>query len=86
MPYFTAACAYGSYVFLKAFQQRNVVFDHYRWIFPISILMGIFEVTMLASIYKIFQNGSLLLAGVSIGVGGAIGAILAMLAHKKVMK
>lgn len=80
----TAFAASFAFVFLKAFQQRNVAFDNYGWIFPTSIAMAATEVYVVASVAK---NGWHVWLVLAIGAGAGLGALGAMLIHKKwVMK
>lgn len=71
------------FIFLKAFQQRNVAFDHYWWIVPTSMLMAIVEVVVIANIAL---HGWELPLVLTIGVGSGLGALVAALAHKKFLK
>lgn len=70
------------YIFLKAFQQLNVVHDKYLWIAPVSLCMALCEVI---SIGAIATYRDLWLA-VPIGLGGAVGCLVAMCMHKKLRK
>ena len=65
------------YIWLKAFQQLNVQHDKYLWVPPISLLMALCEV----SIVSLIVSNSFWLF-IPIGVGGGVGCIAAMLAHK----
>lgn len=73
-----AACY--AYVMLRALQQRNVAFDNYKWIVPVSYCMACMDVFIVAfvahagwSFLIVFANGS----------GAALGALSAMAFHKK---
>lgn len=68
------------FVFLKAFQQRNVAFDHYKWIVPTSFGMAITEVYVVAAIVS---TGYSLSAVLGMGVGGGSGCLLSMYLHKR---
>lgn len=75
-----AALASFIFVFLKAFQQRNVAFDHYRWIIPISLLMALTEVYVIAIIIKVgYHLGTV----IAIGLGSGTGALIAAILHKR---
>lgn len=80
---FTAFFCQLIFVFLKAFQQRNVAFDNYKWVFPTSLAMAAAEYAVVALIVQ---------AGYSIGVvlgagtGAGLGCLGAMLVHKKYVK
>jgi hypothetical protein len=76
----TAFFASLIFVGLKAFQQRNVAFDNYAWVFPTSIAMAATEVYVVASVAKSGWHIWLVLA---IGAGAGLGALGAMLIHKK---
>jgi hypothetical protein len=79
----TLALAFGAmfvFVFLKAFQQRNVAFDHYWWVMPTSLGMAATEVYVIARIAAGGWHWSLVLV---IGVGAGLGALSAMLLHKR---
>ena len=68
------------YVFLRAFQQRNVAFDKYKWIMPVSYLMAIADVYIIALIARLQWDLILVLC---LGTGSGIGALVAMILHKK---
>lgn len=71
------------FVFLKAFQQRNVAFEHYWEMLPTSYAMAFVEVYVIASIATAGYSFALVNA---IGLGGAAGAISATYLHKKWMR
>jgi len=68
------------FVFLKAFQQRNVAFDHYRWIMPTSMAMAAAEVYVIATIVT---TGYSVLAVLGMGTGAGAGGLFAMYLHGK---
>lgn len=68
------------FVFLKAFQQRNVAFDNYFWVIPTSMSMGFVEYVTVFLIVKMGYNIPLILGA---GLGAGLGALSAMLLHKK---
>lgn len=76
----TLFCASFVFVFLKAFQQRNVAFDHYKWVLPCSFGMALTEVYVIAAIV---QTGYSFGAVVGMGLGGGTGALLSMYLHKR---
>lgn len=86
MIYWLAAIAQFLHIFLKAFQQRNVVFDHHAWIMPTSVLMGLFEVAVMVSVYKAIVEGNVWVVGAAIGFGGGFGALAAMWTHKRIVR
>lgn len=68
------------FVFLKAFQQRNVAFDNYHMIIPVSLVMAFAEFAVIHNFIKTGYNVDIILA---IGLGSGSGALLAALCHKK---
>ena len=70
------------YVLLKAFQQLNVVGYHYRLVLPVSFGMAITECVI---VLTIAIEQSLWLA-LPMGLGGGMGACLAMYLHKRYVK
>lgn len=80
MLYLSAFGASFGFIFLKAFQQRNVAFDHYRWVIPTSLAMALFEVWVVAAVVRVGYD--LILVG-SVGLGAGIGALIAMYLHKR---
>jgi Na+/H+ antiporter NhaA len=78
------------FIFLKAFQQRNVAFMHYMWVVPTSLLMGIVEVGVVGAVaIKATASSSYLDLWpmiVAIGIGGGLGAVASMFIHKKIFK
>lgn len=69
------------FVFLKAFQQRNVAFDNYIAILPTSLLMAATEIIVISNIA---QRGWSLPLVLTIGMGSGLGAISAALLHKRI--
>lgn len=82
-----AGLAHLVFVFFKAFQQRNVAFMHYWWVLPVSFAMSITEVFVLSLVaIRAVQSANVLLMwpfALSLGLGGGIGALIAMWAHYK---
>lgn len=82
-----AGIAYFVFVFLKAFQQRNVMGLHYAWIMPISYAMAMTEVFVIAvvAINAVnFQHPhELFVLAASVGTGGGLGAIAGMYIHNR---
>ena len=70
------------FIFLKAWQQRNVAFDHYSWIVPTSLAMAFVEVFV---VVNIVQRGFSVPLVLSIGLGSGFGALAAAFCHKKVL-
>lgn len=74
------------YVFLKAFQQRNVTLNTPKTILPISVLMGVCEYTGMGIAGITAANSGLLMTaslGIVAGFGGAVGCFAAMWLHKR---
>ena len=71
------------FVFLKAFQQRNVAFDHVWPVIPISLAMAATEIYVISSVVVLGYSGWLVLA---VGLGAGVGAVLAMLLHKRIFR
>lgn len=78
MEIFLASLAMCAFVFLKAFQQRNVAGSHYLPVIPVSLAMAATEVYVIAVIVRVGYDPTLVLA---IGGGAGIGAIAAMRLH-----
>ncbi len=80
--YIVIGIAYFSYVFCRAFQQRNVAFGHYAWVMPASFGMATIDVFVIAAIAsRGFDWGFV----VSMAIGGGFGAMFAMKVHKKIL-
>jgi hypothetical protein len=67
-----------AFIFLKAFQQLNVVHSKYWLVLPTSMGMALFEVTV---VYNIAHHG--LWVFVPCGLGGGLGCLGSMYIHKK---
>ena len=82
-----AGAAYFFFVFLKAFQQRNVMGMHYRWIMPISYAMAATEVFVISIVAIKAVNYTsmtdLITLALSVGTGGGLGALAGMFLHNK---
>ena len=72
-----------AFVFLKAFQQRNVAFDHYWPVVPISWLMFSAEAYVVVTIAG--RGWDILFVG-AVGTCAGLGAILAMLLHSRMFR
>lgn len=80
MLYLALAAASFIFVFLKAFQQRNVAFDHYAAILPTSLGMATVEVFMVA---KVAAEGWSVGVVLAVGLASGMGALGAMFLHRK---
>jgi hypothetical protein len=78
-----AALAMFAFVFTKAFQQRNVAFDHYWPVIPTSWAMAFTEVYVISVIVRTGYDLALVLA---IGTGAGVGALGAMVVHKHMFR
>jgi hypothetical protein len=72
-----------AFIFLKAFQQRNVAFNHLAWIVPTSLGMAFTEVYV---IFSIAERGYSLPLVLAVGLGSGVGALLAVIVHRKVFQ
>lgn len=69
-----------AFIFLKAFQQRNVIHNNYGWVLVTSNAMALFEVYVVSSVAK---HGVELWLVLALGLGGGTGCLAAMLLHNK---
>ena len=74
-----SAVATFLYVFLRAFQQINVIHRHYWRIFPTSLGMGIGDVLLILLIVK----ADTLWIGLTNGIAGGMGCYLAIYLTKR---
>jgi hypothetical protein len=72
-----------AYVFLRSAQQLNVAHEKYWWIMPTSIIMGVFDVYIVAQIAKQGYSWQLVLM---LGIGSGIGAMVATKLHSMARK
>lgn len=70
-------------VFLRAFQQLNVVHNKYLVIVPISFLMALCEFVMIGLIAANYTAWIYILP---MALGGGLGCILSMWLHKKLLR
>lgn len=71
-----------AFVFLKAFQQLNVVRGAYPWVLPTSFAMACCEVYSIAAVAK--QGWGFVI--LPVGLGAGLGAMLAMFLHRKFVR
>ena len=83
-----AGLAYFVFVFFKAFQQRNVAFNHYKWVIPISYLMSASEILVIALVARTAVQGwdHMIPMVLGVGTGGGLGACASMYLHNKIFK
>jgi|GEM_PF-3569470 len=78
--FLTVFAANFAFIFLKAFQQRNVIHNNYGWVLITSNAMALFEVYVVASVAK---HGVELWLVLALGLGGGTGCLAAMLLHNR---
>lgn len=78
--FLTTFAANFAFIFLKAFQQRNVIHNNYGWVVATSNAMALFEVYVMAMIAK---EGFTLWLVFALGLGGGTGCLAAMLLHNR---
>ena len=71
------------YVLLRSLQQRNIAFDNFGWILPVSYLMAGVDMFVIAFLAQHGWHWQLVLSN---GTGAAIGAISAMFIHRRWIK
>ncbi len=71
------------YVFVRAFQQRNVAFANYRWMIPTSYVMAFLDVFIIVFVSKSGWSLPIVLAN---GTGGCLGCIGAVFLHRRFIK
>ena len=75
------------FIFLKAFQQRNVAFMHYAWVLPTSAMMAVVEVGVVGAVAieatrsESFVDMWPLISAVALG--GGLGCLASMYIHHK---
>lgn len=77
--YFLAFVASFAFIFLRAWQQLNVVHSKYVLVLPTSFLMAACEVYVIANV-ALFGWGWLVFW---VGLGGGLGSMLSMWLHSK---
>ena len=78
-----ASLAMFGYVFTKAFQQRNVAFDHYWPVIPTSWIMFAMEAYIVVTIAS--RGWDILFVG-AVGTSAGLGALGAMVLHKHLFR
>jgi hypothetical protein len=72
-----AFCASFIFIFLKAFQQLNVVHRQYLLVIPTSMAMSVCEIGVVALVVKQGWGWIVLFTG----LGGGLGCVVAMYFH-----
>lgn len=75
----SAFCVSFIYIFVKAFQQLNVMKAEYMWMVPTSVIMAACEVFIIGTA-ALSQQWWIFLP---IGVGGGTGCMLSVYVHSK---
>ena len=79
----TVFAANFGFIFLKAFQQQNVIRGKYLWVPPTSMVMAMGEVYIVA---YVAVTGFSFPAVVAIGAGGSLGCLASMAVHRRLNK
>jgi len=74
------------FIFLKAFQQRNVAFDHYIPVIPTSLAMAAAAAAEVYVIANVVVKGFSFPLVLAVGLGSGIGAVVAMKTHKLIFR
>lgn len=73
------------FIFLKAYQQRNVAHLHYWPVMPLSFLLATAEIYMISTIAILGVRSALDWHHVAaLALGGGIGCMLSMYMHDKI--
>ena len=86
MLYIALAFANFIYIFLKAFQSRNIAFLHYRWAMTTNVFLVAAEIFVMGNIALAVTYGGwvpILCTFVSMCAGGGTGCIASMYIHDK---
>lgn len=87
LPYLTLFLITLGLVFVKSFQQRNVVYGNIALVAPTSCVFAALEMLSIGLIAKAFITGeSLLYTWAALAAGGAIGAISAVQIHRRYVR
>ena len=87
MEYILLGVANFIFIFLKAFQQRNVAFLHYWAVIPTSALMVIAEMYIIGMVAAAFITRSVdVPLTVALVTGSSLGCIASMWSHAKLFK
>lgn len=80
--YFSMFAVSFLFIFLKAWQQLNVVHHQLWWIVPTSFALAVCEVYL---VYHVAQRGVDWIV-LPMGLGSGLGALCSMLLHKRIRK
>lgn len=83
MTYFLLFLANFVFIFMKAFQQRNVSGAHYFAILPTSFALAATEVYI---IVQVVAKGIDLGAVLALGLAGGLGSMTAVFFHRRIFK
>lgn len=83
MTYFLLFLANFVFIFMKAFQQRNVGGAHYFAILPTSFALAATEVYI---IVQVVAKGIDLGAVLALGLAGGLGSMTAVFFHRRIFK
>lgn len=76
------------FIFLKAFQQKNVMKDRYKSMFLTSLVMGSFEVFVIGSVALIWVGVDDVVykafLAILVGASGGLGSIAGCLVHNRI--
>ena len=81
MEYLLIALGQFCAIFAKAFQQQNVTHERILWIPPTSYVLAFFEIGVIIWAVKLGH-----LAWIAVGTGAWMGAICAVIVHRKLRK
>jgi len=68
------------FIFLKAFQQLNVMHSKYLWVVPLSLCMATAELFVIVKVIEVGFGWIV----VPVGLGGGLGAMLGMYLHQRI--
>lgn len=67
------------FIFLKAFQQQNVIHGNWWWVVPTSSAMALGEIFV---IFQVAQQGIDFWLWLAVAMGGGLGCIASMWCHR----
>lgn len=72
-----------AFIFLRAFQQLNVVHDKFWAVVPTSMFMSICDFTVIGLVAANHENPALI---IPMGLGGGLGCMASMWSHKRTVR